>query len=70
MAPFRLLVLGPPRLERDSRPVELNLRRALALLVYLAVGAGPTAGRPWPPCSGPTATNPRPAAACAAPSTA
>ena len=37
MAPLRLLVLGPPRLERDGRPVELGLRRALALLVYLAV---------------------------------
>jgi DNA-binding SARP family transcriptional activator len=41
MAPLRLLVLGPPRLERDSRPVELNLRRALALLVYLAVSNRP-----------------------------
>src|SRR5438067_3875207 len=41
MAPLRLLVLGPPRLERDGRPVELNLRRALALLVYLAVGNRP-----------------------------
>ncbi len=35
MAPLRLLILGPPRLERDGRPVELGLRRALALLVYL-----------------------------------
>ena len=41
MAPLRLLVLGPPRLERDGRPVELTLRRALALLVYLAVGNHP-----------------------------
>ena len=41
MAPLRLFVLGPPRLERDGRPVELNLRRALALLVYLAVDDRP-----------------------------
>src|SRR6266536_3415349 len=41
MTGLRLLVLGPPRLERDGRPVELNLRRALALLVYLAVGDRP-----------------------------
>jgi DNA-binding SARP family transcriptional activator len=37
MAHLKLLVLGQPRLERDGRPLELNLRKALALLVYLAV---------------------------------
>jgi predicted ATPase/DNA-binding SARP family transcriptional activator len=37
MASLRLLLLGPPRLEREGRPVELNLRRATALLIYLAV---------------------------------
>jgi predicted ATPase/DNA-binding SARP family transcriptional activator len=41
MAPLRLFVLGPPRLERDGRPVEVHLRRALALLVYLAADARP-----------------------------
>jgi len=53
MTGLRLLVLGPPRLERDGRPVELNLRRALALLVYLAVTGRPQgrdtlAGLLWP----------------------
>jgi DNA-binding SARP family transcriptional activator len=37
MAHLKLLVLGQPRLERDGAPLELNLRKALALLVYLAV---------------------------------
>jgi DNA-binding SARP family transcriptional activator/pimeloyl-ACP methyl ester carboxylesterase len=43
MAVLKLSVLGPPRLERDGRPVELGLRRALALLVYLAVTDRPQA---------------------------
>jgi DNA-binding SARP family transcriptional activator len=38
---LRLLVLGPPRIERAGKPVELNLRRALALLAYLAVDERP-----------------------------
>jgi len=37
MALLKLVVFGSPRLERDGRPIELNLRKALALLVYLAV---------------------------------
>ncbi|MFL5804971.1 MAG: ATP-binding protein [Roseiflexaceae bacterium] len=37
MAHLKLLLLGQPRLERDGAPIELNLRKALALLVYLAV---------------------------------
>src|SRR6266508_2174093 len=37
MALLKLLLFGSPRLERDGRPIELNLRKALALLVYLAV---------------------------------
>jgi predicted ATPase/DNA-binding SARP family transcriptional activator len=37
MAPLKLLVLGPPRLERHGQPVDLGLRRAVALLVYLAM---------------------------------
>src|SRR5215207_6808598 len=37
MAHLKLFVLGQPRLERDGRPLELNLRKALALLVYLAL---------------------------------
>src|SRR5262245_62862235 len=41
MAHLRLVVLGQPRLERDGAPIELNLRKALALLVYLAVSGQP-----------------------------
>src|SRR6266508_2850190 len=37
MTHLKLFVLGQPRLERDGEPIELNLRKALALLVYLAV---------------------------------
>src|SRR5437867_1048156 len=37
MAHLKLFLLGQPRLERDGRPIELNLRKALALLVYLAL---------------------------------
>jgi hypothetical protein len=35
MAHLKLFILGQPRLERDSRPLELSLRKALALLMYL-----------------------------------
>jgi serine/threonine protein kinase/DNA-binding SARP family transcriptional activator len=41
MAQLQLFVLGQPRLERDGRPIELNLRKALALLLYLAVSGLP-----------------------------
>src|SRR5215207_554461 len=41
MAHLKLFVLGQPRLERDEAPIELNLRKALALLVYLAVSDQP-----------------------------
>src|SRR6266508_1648528 len=41
MAHLKLFVLGSPRLERDGGPIELNLRKALALLVYLAVSGQP-----------------------------
>lgn len=41
MAQLRLFVFGPPRIERDGEVVELGLRRALALLVYLAVTRQP-----------------------------
>jgi non-specific serine/threonine protein kinase len=41
MAVLKLLVFGAPRLERDGRPIELNLRKALALLIYLAVSGKP-----------------------------
>src|SRR5215208_1061574 len=41
MAHLKLFVLGQPRLERNEEPIELNLRKALALLVYLAVTGQP-----------------------------
>src|SRR5689334_2607955 len=41
MAQLKLFVLGQPRLERDEAPIELNLRKALALLVYLAASGQP-----------------------------
>src|SRR6476646_9389503 len=41
MAQLKLFLLGQPRLERGGGPIELNLRKALALLVYLAVSGQP-----------------------------
>src|SRR5690554_594167 len=41
MTRWKLFVLGPPRLERDGQPVTPSLRKALALLVYLAVTGQP-----------------------------
>lgn len=37
MAQFRLYLFGPPRLESDGQPVEIQLRKAMALLSYLVV---------------------------------
>jgi len=36
-ASLRLLLLGPPQLERDGRLVEIDRRKAIALFAYLAV---------------------------------
>lgn len=36
-----LKLFGPPRLERDGRPLELGLKKALALLAFLAAEARP-----------------------------
>src|SRR5262245_17228007 len=41
MAHLKLYVLGQPRLECDGAPLDLNLRKALALLGYLAVSGQP-----------------------------
>ena len=38
---FNLYLFGPPRVERAGQPVEINLRKALALLVYVAVTRQP-----------------------------
>jgi predicted ATPase/DNA-binding SARP family transcriptional activator len=37
MASLKLWLLGPPRIEYESVPVEIQRRKAVALLVYLAV---------------------------------
>ncbi|RIK43085.1 MAG: hypothetical protein DCC55_06780 [Chloroflexi bacterium] len=37
MMQLRLYLFGSPRVERNGQPVELKLRKALALLVYIAV---------------------------------
>ncbi|HEU5103218.1 MAG TPA: AAA family ATPase, partial [Roseiflexaceae bacterium] len=41
MASLRLSVFGPPRLAYHDQPIELNLRKALALVAYLAVSGQP-----------------------------
>ena len=35
-----IYLLGAPRIERDGRPVEVDTRKAIALLAYLAVSGG------------------------------
>lgn len=37
MSNLALFLLGPPRIERDGEPVEILRRKAMALVVYLAV---------------------------------
>ncbi|MCA9932646.1 MAG: AAA family ATPase [Anaerolineales bacterium] len=46
MNPLRLLLLGPPRLERDSQILEVDTRKATALLAYLAL-SGERPSRDW-----------------------
>src|SRR3954451_5433969 len=41
MAELKLFAFGPPRLERDGGPIDLPVRRTLALLIYLAMTAQP-----------------------------
>src|SRR5438552_19019957 len=36
-----VFLFGPPRIERDGKPVEPDTRKAIALLAYLAVTAHP-----------------------------
>jgi predicted ATPase/DNA-binding SARP family transcriptional activator len=38
-SPLALYLLGPPRIERDGVPIEVNRRKAVALVAYLAVTA-------------------------------
>lgn len=37
MGSIKLFLLGAPRIERDGQPVELGLRKAIALFAYLAI---------------------------------
>ena len=41
MSTLNFYLLGAPRLERDGRPVEVDTRKAIALLAYLAVSGKP-----------------------------
>jgi DNA-binding SARP family transcriptional activator len=41
MSHLKLFFLGPPRLERDGEPLELNTRKSMALMAYLAVSGQP-----------------------------
>ena len=55
IAQLKLYVFGPPRLEYGGQLIALNLRKALALLVYLAVSGQPQsrdalATLLWPDC--------------------
>ena len=40
MPQLKLFLFGPPRLERQGKSIELSLRKALALLIYLVVTKG------------------------------
>ncbi|HLW00345.1 MAG TPA: AAA family ATPase [Ktedonobacterales bacterium] len=37
MSRLELLLLGPPRIEREGRPITVDTRKAIALIAYLAV---------------------------------
>src|SRR5262245_42949135 len=41
MSHLKLYLFGPPRLEQDGQPLNPGLRKAVALLAYLAVTAQP-----------------------------
>lgn len=41
MSNVKLWLFGPPRLERDGIPIEINRRKSMALLIYLAVTQQP-----------------------------
>ena len=53
MAELRIALLGPPRVERDGAPIEVDTRKAIAMLAYLAMlperhGRDAVAGLLWP----------------------
>src|SRR5579863_7700209 len=37
MSRLELLLLGPPRIEREGQPITVDTRKAIALIAYLAV---------------------------------
>ena len=37
MSDLRLTLFGAPKLERDGQPIQLDTRKSMALLVYLAM---------------------------------
>jgi len=43
MTGFSLQTLGFPEIHGDNRPIKLNLRKGLALLIYLAAAQGAVA---------------------------
>jgi DNA-binding SARP family transcriptional activator len=43
MTGFALQTLGFPEIQGDDRPIKLNLRKGLALLIYLAEAQGAVA---------------------------
>jgi DNA-binding SARP family transcriptional activator len=53
MADLKIALLGPPRVERDGVPIQVDTRKAIALLAYLAMaperhGRDALAGLLWP----------------------
>ena len=66
MPALSLYALGPPRLERSGSPVELERRRLVALLTYLALEPGThSPASPSSPCSGRSETDGTPRPICA-----
>jgi DNA-binding SARP family transcriptional activator len=41
MSGLKIFLLGPPRVELDGSPIDLKRRKAMAMLVYLAVTGQP-----------------------------
>ena len=41
VVPVSVMLLGPPRVEREGRPIAFDTRKAIALLAYLALGGRP-----------------------------
>ena len=67
MGLLRLAVLGPPQVYHDGRRLTFALRKAQALLLYLAVEGGMHPVANWPPCCGPTVSPTLHAPPCATP---